>query len=306
MRDLRGSGTIEKSNLMRHASMESPTEKTDDTPEPADRQSRMPEGMAIVTDRLTRSYGRNLAVDRLSITVPEGTIFGLLGPNGAGKSTIIKMLTTILPPSSGTAFVAGHSITGDPVGVRRRMGYVSQMLSADGALTGYENLLLFSRIYGIPARERRRRIDEALEFMGLDEAAGRLVGGYSGGMIRRLEIAQSILHHPAVIFLDEPTIGLDPVARRLVWDKLCELRSAFRTTILLTTHDMEEADVLSDRIAILQAGRIAAEGLPEELKRQAATDSMHDVFVYFTANGGEQTTTYREINRTRRTAQRLG
>jgi ABC-2 type transport system ATP-binding protein len=261
---------------------------------------------AITTENLTKSYGKNLAVDRLSILVPAGSIFGLLGPNGAGKSTIIKMLTTILPPTSGSAMVAGHSITADPVGVRRSMGYVSQMLSADGALTGYENLLLFARIYGVPAGERRRRIEESLAFMGLSEVARKVVSSYSGGMIRRLEIAQTILHHPSVIFLDEPTIGLDPVARRHVWDKLRELRESYHTTILLTTHDMEEADELCDRIAILQSGKLAVVGAPEELKRMAGTDSMDQVFIHFAVETGEQTAPYSEIVQTRRTAQRLG
>jgi ABC-2 type transport system ATP-binding protein len=263
---------------------------------------------AIVTGNLSKTYGKTLAVDRLSIEVPEGSIFGLLGPNGAGKSTIIKMLTTILPPTGGSAFVAGHSIIGDPVGVRRSMGYVSQMLSADGALTGYENLLLFARIYGIPGKEKRRRIDDALAFMGLSDVSKKLVGSYSGGMIRRLEIAQTILHHPSVVFLDEPTIGLDPVARRHVWEKLRELRASYRTTILLTTHDMEEADELCDLIAILQSGRIVVTGSPEELKRQAGTDSMDEVFIHFAGGdgAGDQTATYREIIQTRRTAQRLG
>jgi ABC-2 type transport system ATP-binding protein len=263
---------------------------------------------AIVTENLSKTYGKTLAVDRLSIEVPEGSIFGLLGPNGAGKSTIIKMLTTILPPTGGSAFVAGHSIIGDPVGVRRSMGYVSQMLSADGALTGYENLLLFARIYGIPGKEKRRRIDDALAFMGLSDVSKKLVGSYSGGMIRRLEIAQTILHHPSVVFLDEPTIGLDPVARRHVWEKLRELRASYRTTILLTTHDMEEADELCDLIAILQSGRIVVTGSPEELKRQVGTDSMDEVFIHFAGGDGDgdQTATYREIIQTRRTAQRLG
>ena len=261
---------------------------------------------AIVTRELTKNYRKTLAVDRLSIEVPAGSIFGLLGPNGAGKSTVIRMLTTILPPSSGTALVAGHSITDDPVGVRKCMGYVSQMLSADGALTGHENLLLFARIYGLPKRERRNRIDEALEFMGLSEVAGNVVGSYSGGMIRRLEIAQTILHQPSVVFLDEPTIGLDPVARRHVWDKLMELRSVYRTTIFLTTHDMEEADALCDLIAIMQSGRMAVCGEPAELKRQAGTDSLDEVFIHFAGESGEKATTYREIVQTRRTAQRIG
>jgi ABC-2 type transport system ATP-binding protein len=262
--------------------------------------------IAIRTENLTREFGSLVAVDSLDLTVSSGTIFGLLGPNGAGKTTTIKMLTTMLTPTRGAAFVAGHSILSDRVGVRKSMGYVSQMISADGALTGYENLLLFARIYEVPREERRSRIDKALEFMGLSEFGEQLVRTYSGGMIRRLEIAQSMLHRPRVLFLDEPTIGLDPVARHQVRDRLLELRRSFGTTILLTTHDMEEAEDLCDRIAIMHSGRIAAEGSPDELKRRAGTDSMDDVFIHFAGEFSDGTTDYTDIARTRRTAKRLG
>lgn len=262
--------------------------------------------VAIATRNLTRRFGALVAVDALSLTIPAGSIFGLLGPNGAGKSTTIKMLTTMLPPTAGEATVAGHSILIDQVGVRRSMGYVSQMLSADGALTGFENLMLFARMYGVPKAERKQRIDEALAFMGLTEFSSHLVSGYSGGMIRRLEIAQSMLHRPKVLFLDEPTIGLDPAARHLVWEKLKELRASFGTTILLTTHDMEEAEELCDRLAIMHAGKIAVTGTPDELKRQAGTDSMDAVFIHFAGEFSDTTATYRDIAQTRRTAKRLG
>lgn len=265
-----------------------------------------PTDIAISTENLTRVFGSLVAVHSLNLMVPSGTIFGLLGPNGAGKSTTIKMLTTMLPPTSGNAVVAGHSILGDAVGVRRSMGYVSQMLSADGALTGWENLLLFARMYGIPRRERHTRIEDALKFMGLSEFGSHLVNSYSGGMIRRLEIAQSMLHRPAVMFLDEPTIGLDPVARRLVWEKLRELRASFGTTILMTTHDMEEAEELFDRIAIMNAGKIAVTGTPDELKEKAGTDSMDAVFIHFAGDMSDKTATYSDIAQTRRTASRMG
>lgn len=261
---------------------------------------------SIVTSNLTRRFGSLVAVDSLNLTIPSGAIFGLLGPNGAGKSTTIKMLTTMLPPTAGEATVAGHSILADQVGVRRSMGYVSQMLSADGALTGFENLMLFARMYGVPKAERKKRIDEALEFMGLTEFSSQLVSGYSGGMIRRLEIAQSMLHRPKVLFLDEPTIGLDPAARHLVWEKLGELRASFGTTILLTTHDMEEAEELCDELAIMHTGKIAVTGTPEELKRQAGTDSMDTVFIHFAGEFSDTTANYRDIAQTRRTAKRLG
>ena len=261
--------------------------------------------IAIQTDRLTRSFGSFVAVKALNLVVQSGEVFGLLGPNGAGKTTTIKMLTTMLPPTSGTAKVAGHDVTTDSVGVRKRMGYVSQMISADGALTGFENLLLFARIYGVPKAERQKRIDDALHFMGLTDARDKLVRAYSGGMIRRLEIAQSMLHRPQVLFLDEPTIGLDPAARHQVRDRLKELRRSFGTTILVTTHDMEEAEDLCDRIAIMKSGVIAAEGSPEELKRQAGTDSMDDVFIHF-AGEFSDATNYQDVARTRKTARRLG
>lgn len=206
---------------------------------------------AVQTIGLTRHFGSVTAVNRLDLLVSPGSIFGLLGPNGAGKTTTIKMLTTMLEPSSGTACVAGYDVVKNPVQVRKVIGYVSQMLSADGALTGFENLLLFARIYGIPQRERKARILDALEFMGLTEAGRVLVRNYSGGMIRRLEIAQSMLHRPAVLFLDEPTVGLDPMARHIVWQHLGDLRNRFGTTILMTTHDMEEADRLCEQLAIM-------------------------------------------------------
>src|SRR5208282_5936565 len=168
---------------------------------------------------LTRRFGELTAVDRATIAVSQGEIFGLIGPNGAGKSTLIKMLTTLLPPTSGSATIAGYDIVREPAQVRRRIGYVPQLLSADGSLSGYENLLLSARLYGVPRRERMPRIAQALARMGLSGVADHLVGHYSGGMIRRLEIAQSLLHRPAVLFLDEPTVGLDPGARGTVWNR---------------------------------------------------------------------------------------
>jgi ABC-2 type transport system ATP-binding protein len=190
----------------------------------SDRMAHDRTGPAIQTIQLTRRYDSLVAVDHLEFGASAGSIFGLLGPNGAGKSTLIKMLTTLLPPTSGTAWVAGYDIVRKPADVRRNIGYVAQMLSADGDLTGYENLLISAKLYGIRGQDREIRIAEALEFMSLTEAAGKRVKQYSGGMIRRLEIAQSMLHRPEVLFLDEPTIGLDPVAKRSVWDHIRELR----------------------------------------------------------------------------------
>jgi len=181
------------------------------------------------------------------------------------------------------------------------------MVSADAGLTGRENLMLSAKLYDVPRTERAGRTADALAFMGLSDVSSRLVKTYSGGMIRRLEIAQALLHRPVVVFLDEPTVGLDPVAKHAVWDKLGELRSQFGTTVLLTTHDMEEADALCDRIAIMHQGRVIALGSPAELKAEVGEHAtMDDVFVRFTGGAVDEGGTYRDAARTRRTAHRLG
>lgn len=262
---------------------------------------------AIEAVHLTRRFGAFTAVDRVSLAVPYGAIFGLLGPNGAGKSTLIKMLTTLLKPSDGTARVAGFDIVQAPGEVRKRIGYVPQLLSADGALTGLENLTLSARLYGIPRAELRSRVDEALRYMELMDSARQLVKRYSGGMIRRLELAQAMLHRPAVLFLDEPTIGLDPVACLSVWDRLRALNQEHGMTILMTTHVMEEVDELCDVVAILHQGRVAASGTPAELKEAVSEDAtMTEVFAYFSGGSIEDGGGYREARQTRMTAKRLG
>jgi ABC-2 type transport system ATP-binding protein len=190
----------------------------------------------LETRALTRRFGPLTAVDSLTLSVEAGEVFGLLGPNGAGKSTVIKRLTTLLPPTSGTATVAGFDIVRQSGDVRRVIGYVPQLISADGSLTGFENLLIFAKLYDIPRGERESRIRDALMFMGLADAGEKLVRTYSGGMVRRLEIAQSMLHRPLVLFLDEPSVGLDPLAREAVWDHLERLRAEHGTTIVMTTH----------------------------------------------------------------------
>ncbi len=261
----------------------------------------------VQTEELTRAFGELLAVDHLSLTIEQGLIFGLLGPNGAGKSTTIKMLTTLLPPTSGRALVAGHDVARDPAAVRRSIGYVPQLVSADGALTGRENLLLSAKLYDVPRAARASRIDDALQLVGLTDAAHTLVKTYSGGMVRRLELAQALLHRPAVLFLDEPTIGLDPVARRAVWDRLRESRELFAMTVLITTHDMEEAEALCDRLAIMHAGRLAAIGSPEELKRDTGPEAtLDDVFVHYAGGTIAEGGSYRDVVRVRRNARRLG
>lgn len=262
---------------------------------------------AIETFGLVRRFGSLVAVDRVSLSVRTGSIFGLLGPNGAGKSTTIKMLTTLLPPTEGGAKVAGFDVVRRPREVRRRIGYVPQLLSADGALTGYENLLIFAKLYGVPRSQREPRIWQALALMGLADAAHALVRQYSGGMIRRLEIAQAVLHRPAVLFMDEPTVGLDPVARRAVWEHVRQLRQHFGATILLTTHYMDEADELCDEVAIMHRGRVAAVGTPAELKAAIGPEAtLDDVFVHHTGSSIETGGSYRDALRTRRTARRLG
>ncbi len=262
----------------------------------------------LETDALTRRFGQLIAVDGLTISVSATEVFGLVGPNGAGKTTVIKMLTTLLRPTLGTARVAGFDITNQSASVRRVIGYVPQALSVDGSLTGYENLLIFAKLYDIPRRERQSRLSDALAFMGLSEAADKLVREYSGGMIRRLEIAQSTLHRPRVLFLDEPTVGLDPLARKAVWDHIKDLRDRYGTTIFLTTHYMEEADDLCSRVAIMHSGKVVVVGTPEELKASVGGRgaTLDDVFVHYAGEGSESGGSYRETASERRTAKRLG
>lgn len=264
-------------------------------------------GRAIETFHLTRRFGAFTAVERVNLVVPYGGIFGLLGPNGAGKSTLIKMLTTLMQPSDGTARVAGFDIVQAPAEVRKRIGYVPQLLSADGALTGIENLTLSARLYGIPRAELKPRVDEALRYMGLTDSARQLVKKYSGGMIRRLELAQAMLHRPAILFLDEPTIGLDPVACLSVWDRLRALNREHGMTILMTTHVMDEVDELCDVVAILHQGRLAACASPAQLKAAVSGDAtMTDVFAYFSGGSIEDGGGYRDARQARMTAKRLG
>jgi ABC-2 type transport system ATP-binding protein len=267
--------------------------------------------VAIQIEHLTRRFDTVTAVNALDLEVRTGEVFGLLGPNGAGKTTTIKMLITLLPPSGGTAQVAGYDILREARLVRRSIGYVPQLLSSDGALTARENLMTSARLYHLPMAERQPRIDEALTFTGLEGAADRLVRTFSGGMIRRLEIAQAMLHRPEVLFLDEPTVGLDPIARRAVWGHIRDLRASEGTTILLTTHYMDEAAELCNRVGIMHLGKLVALGTPAELAAQAGPGKdLDDAFSYFTGaelgEESEQGGQYRDVARTRRTARRLG
>ena len=261
----------------------------------------------LTTDHLTRQFGDLKAVDDLNLSVEPGEVFGLLGPNGAGKTTSIKMIITLLPPTSGGAYISGLDVVHNPSEVRRLIGYVPQILSADGTLTGRENLMIFAKLYDIPRGERAERVHESLEFMGLSDAADKLVKNYSGGMIRRLEIAESMLHRPKVLFLDEPTIGLDPVGRKAVWDHIEKLRVDFGTTIFLTTHYMEEADKLCKRVGIMSQGKLAIIGEPSDLKSSLDIENptLEDVFTNYTCGTLESGDSFRQASQARRTARRL-
>jgi ABC-2 type transport system ATP-binding protein len=231
----------------------------------------------ISTHDLRKTFkgkGKGSAVDAVrgvDLVVHEGEIFGFLGPNGAGKTTTLRMLATLLAPTSGTATVAGADLIGQPQLVRERIGYVPQGGSTDPAMTGVGELVIQGRLYGMSRRDAERRAQEVLRALDLESAARRPTGQYSGGMRRRLDIGLGIVHRPQVLFLDEPTTGLDPQARANMWDEIRKLRET-GTTIFLTTHYLEEADALCDRLAIIDHGRIVTEGTADELKRQVAGD----------------------------------
>ena len=228
---------------------------------------------AVQVSGLTKIYpGGTKAVDDVSFEVKEGEIFGLLGPNGAGKTTTIKVITTLSPPTAGTIRVFGVDALSSPETVRRMLGFVPQAISVDGDLTGYENLLIFAKLFFVDREQRSRRIQEALELFGLADRADDLVKHYSGGMMRRLEIAQALVNRPKLLFLDEPSIGLDPYSRMQVIDHIRQLNQTFGTTIVITTHDMAEADELCNRLAIMNMGRIATSGAPRELKKTVGGD----------------------------------
>jgi len=228
----------------------------------------MQDKKAITVSGITKKFGTITAVDDVSFEVAEGEFFGFLGPNGAGKTTLIRMLTTLLKPTSGKAVVACCDVEKEPASVRRAIGVVPQSMTSDLDLTGYENMDIYGRFYGIRSRERKERISYLLEMVGLTSRANDLVATYSGGMRRRLEIARVLVHKPEILFLDEPTIGLDPQSRRVVWGLLQKLMEDNSLTIFLTTHYMEEAEALCNRVVIIDSGKIIVLGTPEELKAQ--------------------------------------
>jgi ABC-2 type transport system ATP-binding protein len=233
-------------------------------------------GAAIQARDLTKTYGKDVrALDGLGFSVGAGTVFGLLGPNGAGKSTTVKVLTTLSLPDSGSARVAGVDVLAEPDRVRRSIGLVGQRSGVDLEATGRENLTLQGQVYGLRGAELRSRVGELLERFGLAEAADRVARGYSGGMQRRLDIAMGLIHRPQVLFLDEPTTGLDPEVRAGMWAEIAHLSAGEGLTILLTTHYLEEADRLAGRLAIVDRGRVVAEGSPDELKGELRGDAIH-------------------------------
>jgi ABC-2 type transport system ATP-binding protein len=227
---------------------------------------------AVKVINLVKSYRKIKVVDGISFEIPEGEVFGLLGPNGAGKTTTIRILLTLIKPSAGSAHIFGMDTASQSDKIRQMAGYVPQGISVDGEITAYENMLIYSKLYGIPSLQRKERIREVLEYIGLVERANDIVKSYSGGMMRRLELAQSLINRPKILFLDEPSIGLDPNARNAMWEMVRKLRQEYGTTIFLTTHDMVEADTLCDRIGIMNRGKLAVIGAPSELKSTVGGD----------------------------------
>jgi ABC-2 type transport system ATP-binding protein len=241
-------------------------------------------GDAIVVEGLEKQYrGGPRALDGISLRVRAGEIFGMLGPNGAGKSTCVRILTTLAFPSGGRASVAGLDVLADQARVRERVGYVAQRSGVDKWATGRENLALVARLYGLDGRAARQRVAELLDRFGLEESADRQVRTFSGGMQRRLDVAMGLVHRPEVLFLDEPTTGLDPEHRQAMWDEVSQLASGGGLTIFLTTHYLEEADRLAANLVILDRGRIVAEGAPEALKAELAGDTVE---IGLEADGG--------------------
>ncbi|MGW1198575.1 ABC transporter ATP-binding protein [Streptomyces sp. NPDC002536] len=278
---------------------------------------------AVRCTGLHYAFGSTKAVDGVDLQVEPGEVFGLLGPNGAGKTTTIRAITTLLPVPPGVVSVFGHDAARQRMAVRRLLGYVPQQLSADGSLTGQENVALFARVFDVARRERAARVAQALDAVGLTSAADRPAATYSGGMVRRLELAQALVSAPRLLILDEPTIGLDPIARDSVWERITDIRAGTGMTVLVTTHSMEEADQRCDRLALMHRGRIRALGTPAELKDQLVAHrresggaespppSLEDVFRHFAGSGldepgPDERGEFSDVRRTRRTASRIG
>ncbi|WP_079125057.1 ABC transporter ATP-binding protein [Streptomyces lushanensis] len=287
---------------------------------------------AVSCRGLDYSFGDTKAVCDLDLSVRAGEVFGLLGPNGAGKTTAIRCITTLLPVPAGMVRVFGHDAAREKMAVRRLLGYVPQQLSADAQLTGRENVTLFARVFDVPRRERAERVAQALEAVDLTGAADRMAKTYSGGMVRRLELAQALVSAPRLLMLDEPTIGLDPIARTSVWEHINAVRRATGMTVLVTTHYMDEAEQYCDRVGLMNRGRIHALGTPDELRadlrerrrgapgepgaggatggpaeRDDAMPTLEDVFREVAGRGlDEEGGDFRDVRNTRRTASRVG
>jgi ABC-2 type transport system ATP-binding protein len=270
-----------------------------------------PSSPAVDCRHLTHRYGDFTAVDDLTLRVESGETLGLLGPNGAGKTTAVKVLTTLTPVQQGEVSIFGFDARRDTMDIRYNIGYVPQQLSIESALTGRQNVEWFARLYDVPRKQRKDRVDEALAAMQLLDVADGLAGTYSGGMVRRLELAQALVNRPSLLIMDEPTVGLDPIARDGVWDQVVKMQDEYGMTVLLTTHYMEEADALCDRVALLHHGKLQTVGSPAELKAAIGPEaSLEDVFRHYAGSDLEETESSRpglkEIRSSRRTARRVG
>ncbi len=268
-----------------------------------------PGAHAVEIDSVTYKFGDHRAVDNLSLVANAGECFGLLGPNGAGKTTTIRLLNTLLPLQDGDIRILGRSVRAEAMAIRRYLGYVPQQLSIESALTARENVTWFARLYDVPRSERRERVDQALEMVDLLDAGDRLASSFSGGMVRRLELAQALVNRPSLLVLDEPTVGLDPIARESVWQRVTEMQKQYGMTVLLTTHYMEEAEELCDRVALMHHGELRAVGEPSALAAELGPEStLEDVFRHYTGDDltGDKSGGLRDVRTARRTARRLG
>ena len=275
--------------------------------------SQDPRPPAIDCRQVSHHYGDFTAVDELNLQVRPGETMGLLGPNGAGKTTVVRLLATLAPVQSGEVSIFGFDSRRDTLDIRSNIGYVPQQLSIESALTGRQNVDLFARLYDVPRRERRARVDEALSAMQLFDVAENLAGTYSGGMVRRLELAQALVNRPSLLILDEPTVGLDPIARDGVWSQVADMQDEYGMTVLLTTHYMEEADALCDRVALMHHGVLQAVGAPGELKAGLSSAgspnaTLEDVFRHYAGSDLAEDAAkqgLREIRSSRRAARRV-
>lgn len=265
--------------------------------------------LAIDCRHLVHRYGQFTAVDDVSLTVGVGETVGLLGPNGAGKTTVVRVLTTLMPVQGGAVQIFGLDSRRHTMDIRHNIGYVPQQISIESALTGRQNVELFARLYDVPRKERAKRVEEALAAMSLSDVADAVAATFSGGMVRRLELAQALVNRPSLLILDEPTVGLDPIARDGVWAQVQRMQDEFGMTVLLTTHYMEEADTLCDRVALMHHGRLQAVGSPDELKQTVSPDAtLEDVFRHYAGTDLAEDSSqagFRAIRSTRRTARRV-